>query len=706
MQKYFKRLGNLVDRPLFAYATIALLQLKVIWQIWDYKDLTTGDTASYFREAYRWYENFSVNIAWSPLYTVFYGSLLHITTDVYVVTILHRLIIVFAVTMLVLALMRRLLPSGIAWLIAVWWAVLPINFNTLYEVHLFAVIPILIACLLITSSPHPLARGASIAVLLASSFLVRNELLPAVIALVLICIGWDFWLHHISKQKFSIKAYCVNYGLPVLTALTSVCLFYWRSHIKFPELSGVAATKHTLNVCQIYAFGYQQRHLDWSGKASPWTACMELMQRQFGKELPTLTEALKANPSAMIEHFLWNFSLALNGIQVSLFNATSGQVNPDYAPVHLNASWVILPTLLLGFLIITGLFLLYRERKFWWNFWLRERALSWLLLIPISAVSAFVVIPMQRPRPSYLFSLTILLMAIAGMSLFVVTRRLKKIEKASSLIPIFYIFLLLFTPSYFLKNSSERELLGFYRLLRPYQEILASSDTFFMTSNYSFELCSYLGRKEMCTPLTYSNNSISNLQEGAKSFKKQDEPSANMFFADESSLSQIEPNSRSAMFLNNPNAFGWNLIAERNLSPRWMLFQKSGTQVSQINAFPDDLLRKSLTYSGIDQDGWGKSVVSVELLQPIGSSSLVISGLIPLISEPNFATQLRVQVDGRDVANQPLKVGDFHLKIPVAAQGKQHLIKLYFSEQQKLPSPDVRDVAARFKFIGFPNESS
>ena len=47
----------------------------------------------------------------------------------YTILILHRMLIVLALAVLVLALMRRLLPPGIAWMAAAWWVVLPIDFN-------------------------------------------------------------------------------------------------------------------------------------------------------------------------------------------------------------------------------------------------------------------------------------------------------------------------------------------------------------------------------------------------------------------------------------------------------------------------------------------------------------------------------------------------------------------------------------------------
>jgi hypothetical protein len=58
---------------------------------------------------------------------------------------LHRAVIVMAATLGVLAVMRRLLPPALGLLIAMRWAILPINFETLYEVHLFALLPVLAA---------------------------------------------------------------------------------------------------------------------------------------------------------------------------------------------------------------------------------------------------------------------------------------------------------------------------------------------------------------------------------------------------------------------------------------------------------------------------------------------------------------------------------------------------------------------------------
>jgi hypothetical protein len=144
-----------------AYLLILVLQIKVVWRMWELRDITLGDTAQYFTAALAWRRGFHFDIVWSPLYAAFYGSLLFATSDPYNVTILHRIVIVLAAAVGVLFVLRQLLSPGLALLGAAWWAVLPINYDTLYEVHLFALLPILLAWALILSSSTAWARAAA-----------------------------------------------------------------------------------------------------------------------------------------------------------------------------------------------------------------------------------------------------------------------------------------------------------------------------------------------------------------------------------------------------------------------------------------------------------------------------------------------------------------------------------------------------------------
>lgn len=564
---------RLLNHPVFPYLTLILLQLKVVWRIWDYKDLTSGDTSSYFLDAHSWFEHRTVHILWSPTYTAFYGSLLHITSDVYVVAILHRLIIVFAASILMLALMRKLLPHGLAWLISAWWVILPINFNTLYEVHLFSILPLFAASLLVLAKQAIWTRGGAIAILVASAVLVRNEQLVAVFLFTAICIFWEIRQFIITKQKPALRKYVLGYGVPLLLAGLVILFFVIHSSVPVPsqELSADAKVKHVLNICQVYAAGYQQRHPDWA--LSPWTDCAGLMEKTFGQPYPSLSEALRANPAAMVQHFAWNIGLTLNGIQVALFNATSGMVNPDYAPVTLNAKWVIIPTIAAGAVLIAGLFLLYRDRQYWWQTWLKERAMGWFVLISIAAVAVFVVIPTQRPRPSYLFSLTILLMASIGMSLFIIFHRFSS-KNLKHVVPFLAVVLLIAVPSYYTETG--RPMLDLYNRFKPFQDVIANKETTFLTREYSFDLCSYLQKSEICNPLSYADqNFFAGVPETLPLQAFLRKRKVNLFYVDESLLAKLQSNPLTAKFLSKPGSVSWKLIAMQDESgSKWMLFQK------------------------------------------------------------------------------------------------------------------------------------
>ncbi|MBY0457934.1 MAG: hypothetical protein K2V38_11390, partial [Gemmataceae bacterium] len=186
------RVVSLFESAWGAYPLLLLLQLKIVWGLWAVRDITGGDTSSYFAEAARWFREGQLNVAWSPLYCAFYGSFLHLNPDPVWATAAHRLVIVLAAGGLALAVFRQLLPPAVAWLCAAWWAVLPIAFNTLYEVHLFAVLPVLVVWLLFLTSRGPARRSVGLATLGAAVVLVRNELSVPFALLAAILAVWEW----------------------------------------------------------------------------------------------------------------------------------------------------------------------------------------------------------------------------------------------------------------------------------------------------------------------------------------------------------------------------------------------------------------------------------------------------------------------------------------------------------------------------------
>src|SRR3954447_11535779 len=407
---------------LLAYGSIAALQMKVIWGMWKFKELEAGGQAFYFMDAWNWLEHGQNNIVWSPLYTSYLGALMGAISNAYAVLIVHRMLIALAATLLLLAVGRRMLPPLLAWLVAAWWAVLPINYNPLYTVHLFAVLPVLLAWLAAVRLPRPWNRGVVLGILVASTFLVRNELFVAAGCWVVVCVVWEYRERRAGKRRGapaprSGPRPLLVYGLPLLAAALLIGFFYQRSYIKSRELRRVFDAKHTVNMGQVYTFGLAQRQHDTV--VNPWTEYQNVMRRDFGAPEVSLTRMLRTNPRATLAHVLWNVRLTPAGLQLLLFNATSSDYTPDYQDYPPEPARALPLSIAALLVVLMGAGLALWRRWLWWRAWFRPRAAGWLAMGCV-LMTAALIIPTQRPRPSYLFAHGIVLMTVVATALLVI----------------------------------------------------------------------------------------------------------------------------------------------------------------------------------------------------------------------------------------------------------------------------------------------
>ena len=397
--------------PFFAYGAVIFLQMRVIWNIWRYEDLTSGDSASYFVIAAGWAHHLRDNIVWSPLYTNYWGTILAAVGDVYAAAMVHRIAIVLAVAVLVLALMRALLEPALALLLTLWWVVLPPNFDVLYEVHLFGLLPILAVALVLSRSPGPGALGIALAVLAGTTLLLRNELVIATVVLAAAIVIHEVRGH--SVRDTPVSGYLRSYGLPLAIVPLLFSCAYGRSDIQGEAAQAWLRAKHTLNVCQIYAFNYQQRN-PTRFLGSPWLDCAPLMRRTFGRSDPSFLQAMTANPRAIADFVAWNGRLLPSGLQVSLFGATVTGDNPDYVPVEVRQLYPLVLSLGLVGVVITGLAVISKQRECWLG---RLAPSKWALIV-LGAVAAttLVVALTQRPRPEYMYGLVVGVLVLTGFS--------------------------------------------------------------------------------------------------------------------------------------------------------------------------------------------------------------------------------------------------------------------------------------------------
>jgi hypothetical protein len=124
---------------------------------------------------------------------------------------------------------------------------------------------------------------------------------------------------------------------------------------------------------------------------------------------------------------------------------------------------------------------------------------------------------------------------------------------------------------------------------------------------------------------------------------------------------------------------------------------------ARLEKFPGDLQHPDLEYSGIYEDGWVSEASFFRLAQGPGDR-LVVRGLLPLIKDPGFTTQLRVLVDGKLVAARQLRPGPFEVAADVPGAGTRR-VELHFSAHQQLPGGDGRPFGARLDCVGFVGAS-
>lgn len=346
----------------------------------------------------------------------------------------------------------------------------PVNFNAAYEVDIFAVIPLLAACLAI------LSRASSLDTWLGHCDSVRsNGARSQRIQHCNDCPFGDLRLLGDPERKtrkkeglppWNVRHLGLAYGVPLLLAALACGFFYWRSIVKFPALIPLAKPKHTVNMAQVYAFGYQQRHPKWT--KSPWREWAELMQRDFAEPLPTLAEMIQRNPRAVLGNMCWNLKLAPGEIQLLLFTSMSGHITRDYIPVRFNAPEALPLNVLTGAIWFAGLTLIYPDRARWWNAWLKQRTPGWLAILSMVSMAPFIILT-ERPRPCYLFSVGIFLMSLTGMCVFAICQRWPKLQRLSTLMPDVMICAPVFIPSYYQTFDRDKHfgLLNFYRRLAP-----------------------------------------------------------------------------------------------------------------------------------------------------------------------------------------------------------------------------------------------
>ena len=412
---------RVVTNPFAAYALIVVLQLRTIWNIWRFADLTNGDSSFYFIDAASWAHGLHENLVYYPLYDAFWGTILALVHNVYAATIIHRLVIVFAVTLLVLALMRALLGPALGLLIAAWWAIVPVNYDPLYEIHLFGALPVLIVLLVVAYVPRRQGLGVAVAILIASAVVVRTELIAGAVVLAGVAFAYELREWRAGRAS-SRRVYARAYVIPLAVACLVIGGAYARSYTQGSSAWRLLKAKEESNFCESYANSFQQRHpSEFTG--NPFSECSPLMQQTFGKPMPTLLQGIDANPKAVAAFGAWNAHLLPSGLQVSLLGATALETNPGFTPVTINSRYALALAELLLILVVVGLVVLAKAGELSWRGMPSRTRLLIVTLVAIAVTDVLVVLTV-RPWAEYIYGLSICTVLLVGVSVSALVRGL------------------------------------------------------------------------------------------------------------------------------------------------------------------------------------------------------------------------------------------------------------------------------------------
>jgi hypothetical protein len=298
------------------------------------------------------------------------------------------------------------------------------------------------------------------------------------------------------------------------------------------------------------------------------------MERVFGQPLPSLFQMIKANTPAVWEHFLWNLSLVPNGLQVSLFNAMSGTINPDYPPVA--RSWGAL-ALSVAVMLVMAFAVIHAARN-WkaWRWWFRKHSDAWFIMLAVVCVAGPVILT-QRPRPSYLFPVSVFLMAVIGSAVHILTHLHTAVMKRIAVAIVLIVLVII--PPYYASHRSDRPLYTNYERLRPFAALLVEENNKILLGDYNGELQGYLGLKRAnVAGFDYSLLSSWDREHSLAQFL--DEKGINLFFVQPRIVTELRNTPQARQLLDQPETVGWRRLAPEGSDPQWFLLYREKVNAS------------------------------------------------------------------------------------------------------------------------------
>jgi hypothetical protein len=289
---------------------------------------------------------------------------------------------------------------------------------------------------------------------------------------------------------------------------------------------------------------------------------------------------LWSNPTATLTHFLWNLKLVPSGLEVLLFNAHAGKINPDYVPTEV-ANYPMLLAALVAIICLVGARLAWRERPC--TIWSVICSRVTLAFVPL-LIMAVPVVLVQRPRPSYFFYVSVIVIAATmGALVRIFGLRTRGEDRLGFLAIAIIVLLTLVAPGYSLPSylPSGRPLMTKLEHLTPQRSRLVNPDGGVVLGDWSAELVSYLnlslpkGYPREGPRIVFDNGLLQQWNGEIPLEEFLAKRQVSFLYLDPHVLARLRAQPQAKNLLENPRAVGWVDIAHENRGEQsWALLGK------------------------------------------------------------------------------------------------------------------------------------
>ena len=412
----------MIASPRFHWAIVALFILKSNWNIWENYEWPMGDEAEHYSKGYRAFLDLSsLSMAWSPLNSMYFGAFAFLTGNPFLATFFHRMVIVVAVTLVYFGILRRLVPGIVAMALTFWWASIPANIAPLYTVHLFAHLANLLAIAGFLVSKTERGRGISFGLVAVSALFFRNEGVACYLFL-LVTLSLYEWFRHRSGEGIGFRRFNSAYLTPSLLVLGLWLALAAQTDAGIQGSFAEIKRKSAFNFSQNYGFTYFLQHPETEGNV--WYVYKEICKADFGKEIVSVSEAIRANPAAFMNHVKTNLKGVPSSLEIAFFNSRHTEQNPDVVATPVKPFAALAGLLTLCLVWVVGGWCVYREKSYFIRETFRRHFFAWLCFFGFF-LQAIPVASIILSRTSFYLTGIAFLYLFTGLCVWALWRRLR-----------------------------------------------------------------------------------------------------------------------------------------------------------------------------------------------------------------------------------------------------------------------------------------